>query len=310
MAWADVLPGKLIMADPLVTVAMSVHNAASTLEPALRSILWQTFSDWELIVVDDGSTDETGLILSRFSDARIRVMHGAGGQQGLALRLNQCIELARGKYIARMDADDVAYPERLERQVRYLEAHPDIDLLGHGAVLFKEDGQALGVYPPASEHDDICRRPWWGFPLAHPTWMGKRSWFTRYRYRDELTKGQDQDLLLRSYRASRFAALPDILLGYRMEKISAGKSGQGRFNYCRQLVAQIGDVPSVLTAVRGVLIHSLALGRDILLDVTGSMSLRSRQSFQAANDEVRMHWHRVWSRATSADTFTGESSPL
>ena len=298
------------MADPLVTVAMSVHNAASTLESALRSILWQTFSDWELIIVDDGSTDETGLILSRFNDARIHVVHGAGGQQGLATRLNQCIELARGKYIARMDADDVAYPERIERQVRYLEAHSDIDLLGHGAVLFKEDGQALGVYPTASEHEDICRRPWWGFPLAHPTWMGKRSWFARHRYRDKLTKGQDQDLLLRSYRASRFAALPDILLGYRMEGISAGKSGRGRLNYCRQLVEQVSDVPSALTAVRGALIHSLALGRDVLLDVTGSMSQRSRQSFRAANDEVRMHWQRVWSRATSEDTLAGESPSL
>ncbi len=297
------------MTDPLVTVAMSARNAASTLEPALRSILWQTFSDWELIVVDDGSTDQTGLILSRFSDARIRVMHGAGGQQGLATRLNQCIELARGKYIARMDADDVAYPERLERQVRYLEAHPDIDLLGHGAVLFKEDGQALGVYPIASEHDDICRRPWWGFPLAHPTWMGKRSWFTRHRYREALTKGQDQDLLLRSYRASRFAALPDILLGYRVEGISVGKSGRGRLNYCRQLMEQVCDVSSALTAARGVLIHSLALGRDVLLAVTGSMSQRSRQSFQRVSDEVRMHWQRVWRRATSANTFASEFPP-
>lgn len=298
------------MPAPIVTVVMSVHNAASTLEPALRSILWQTFSDWELIVVDDGSTDQTGLILSRFNDARIHVVHGAGGQRGLATRLNQCIELARGKYIARMDADDVAYPERLERQVRYLEAHPDIDLLGHGAVLFKGDGQAFGVHLTAYEHKDICRRPWWGFPLAHPTWLGKRSWFARHRYRDELTKGQDQDLLLRSYRASRFAALPDILLGYRVERISARKSGRGRLNYCRQLVEQACDVPSALTVVRGVLIHSLALGRDVILDITGSMSQRSRQSFLAANDEVRMHWQRVWRRATSEDTFTGESSSL
>lgn len=294
------------MADPIVTVAMSVHNAASTIESALWSILWQTFSDWELIVVDDGSTDQTGRILSRFSDVRIHVVQGRGGQQGLAARLNQCIELARGKYVARMDADDVAYPERLERQVRYLEAHPDVDLLGHGAVLFKEDGQVLGVYPTASAHEEICRRPWWGFPLAHPTWMGKRSWFVRHRYRDELTKGQDQDLLLRSYRTSRFAALSDILLGYRMEGISARKSGRGRMNYCRQLVAQVCDVPSALTAARGVLIHSLALGRDVLLDVTGSMSQRSRRSFQAANDEVHMHWQRVWGRVTSEGTFVGE----
>ena len=294
------------MPDPLVTVAMSLHNAASTLEPAIRSILWQTFTDWELIVVNDGSTDETDLILSRFNDTRIHVVHGAGGQQGLATRLNQCIELARGKYIARMDADDVAYPERFERQVRYLEAHPDIDLLGHGAILFKEDGLVIGVYPAASEHGDICRRPWWGFPLAHPTWMGKRSWFARYRYRAPLSKGQDQVLLLRSYRGSRFAALPDILLGYRMEGISVRKSSRGRMNYCRQLVAQVCDVVSALTAVRGLLTHVSALVRDVILDLTGSMSKRSRQSFQAANNEVRAHWQRVWIRAMSKGTVTVE----
>lgn len=294
------------MVDPLVTVAMSVHNAASTLELALKSILWQTFSDWELIIVDDGSTDETGLIISQFNDARIHVVHGTGLQQGLATRLNQCIELARGKYIARMDADDVAYPERLERQVRYLEAHLDIDLLGHGAILFKDDGLVIGVYPSVSEHKEICRQPWWGFPLAHPTWMGKRSWFARYRYRATLTKGQDQVLLLRSYRSSRFAALPDILLGYRIEGISIRKSGRGRMNYCRQLLAQTCDAVSALTAVRGLLIHGSALGRDVLLELTGILSQRSRQSFQAANEEVRAHWQWVWSRVTSKDTVAVE----
>ena len=119
------------MSDPMVTVAMSVHNAAPTLESALQSILWQTFQDWELIVVDDGSTDQTPRILSRFTDRRVRLVQGEEGQKGLAFRLNQCVQLARGKYIARMDADDISYPERLERQVQYLETHPDIDLLGH-----------------------------------------------------------------------------------------------------------------------------------------------------------------------------------
>lgn len=295
------------MADPLVTVAMSVHNGASTLEYALRSILWQTFSDWELLIVDDACTDETGLILSRFNDARIHVVHGAGGRQGLAVRLNQCVQLARGKYIARMDADDVAYPERFERQVQYLEAHPDIHLLGHGAVLFKQDGQAIGLYPSASKHEDICRRPWWGFPLAHPTWMGKRSWFARYPYKATLTKGQDQVLLLRTYRSSRFAALPDILLGYRMEKVSFKKSGRGRINYCRQLVCEIDDVASLLRAVRGLLTHGLGLGRDAILDLTGNISQWSRQSFQSVSDEQLIDWQRVWSRVTSKDMVAVES---
>jgi glycosyltransferase involved in cell wall biosynthesis len=282
---------------------MSVHNAASTLESALQSILWQTFPDWELLVVDDGSTDQTSHILGRFRDPRVRVVRGQEGQKGLAIRLNQCVQQARGKYIARMDADDISYPERFERQVQYLETHPDIDLLGHGAVLFKGDGYVLGVYPTACEHDEICRRPWWGFPLAHPTWMGKRSWFTHHPYTDKLTKGQDQELLLRSYRSSHFAALSEVLIGYRMEGISVKKSGRGRMNYCHQLLKQIGDVPSALTAVGGVLVHSLAFGRDILLDVSGSLNQRSRRSFQVADDRVLNRWQSVWSRITSEPTF-------
>ena len=115
--------------------------------------------------------------------------------------------------------------------------------------MFKGDGLVLGVYPTACEHDEICRRPWWGFPLAHPTWMGKRSWFIRHPYTDNLTKEQDQELLLRCYHTSRFAALPEILLGYRMEGISVKKSGRGRMNYCHQLLRQIGDIPSALTAL-------------------------------------------------------------
>lgn len=288
------------MPAPLITVAMSVHNGEKTVRAAIRSVLWQTCTDWELVLVNDASTDSTLRILRQFQDPRIRVLDEPQ-QKGLAVRLNHCVTLARGRYVARMDADDIAYPERFERQVEYLKAHPDIDLLGHGAVLFTGEGQIVGVYPSARTHAEICRRPWWGFPLAHPTWMGKQSWFAQNRYDDGLTKGQDQDLLLRSYRKSRFAALPDLLLGYRMEVISVRKTWPGRLSYCRQLVRQAHDISSVATAVRGVLIHGLALGRDVLLEATGSLSHRSRQSFEVAGDRAQSDWREVWRRVTSED---------
>jgi glycosyltransferase involved in cell wall biosynthesis len=283
---------------------MSVHNDEKTLGAAIHSILWQTCIDWELLLVNDASTDATASIIEQFRDPRIRVLHESQ-QKGLAVRLNDCVTQARGKYIVRMDADDIAYPERFQRQVQYLETHPDIDLLGHGAVLFTGEGQVIGVYPSACTHDEICRRPWWGFPLAHPTWMGKRTWFARHRYDGVLTKGQDQDLLLRSYRASQFAALSDLLLGYRMEGISARKSWLGRLSYCRQLVRQVRDAPSAITATRGILTHGLALSRDVLLEATGSLSQRSRQSFQAANDQVQNEWREVWRRVTSEELVVG-----
>ncbi len=283
---------------------MSVHSDEKTLGAAIHSILWQTCSDWELLLVNDASAAATVHVIEQFRDPRIRVIHERH-QKGLAVRLNDCVAHARGKYIARMDADDIAYPERFQRQVRFLEAHPDIDLLGHGAVLFTGEGEVLGLYPLACTHEEICRRPWWGFPLAHPTWMGKRSWFAQHRYNDALTKGQDQDLLLRSYRTSRFEALPDLLLGYRMEGISARKSALGRLNYWCQLARQVRDVPSAVAAMRGSLIHGLAFGRDVLLEATGSLSRRSRQSFQAANAEALNQWRDVWRRLTSEERTIG-----
>lgn len=283
------------MSCPLVSVAMSVHNGAATIDAAVRSIFWQTFPDWELILVDDASTDSTPAALRRFNDRRIRLIHGSK-QLGLGARLNQCVDVARGTYIARMDADDIAYPDRFQRQVTYLQSHPDVDLVGHGAVLFKGEGEVIGLYPMAERHEDICRRPWWGFPLAHPTWMGRRSWFLKDRYDERLTKGQDQELLLRTWRQSRFGSLPECLLGYRVERISMGKSARGRLAYCRQLLAQVGDASSLACALRGIGVHSVALARDLVLDMAGVMGEGARQSYLSPDKSAREQWRAVWNR--------------
>ncbi len=287
------------MEQPLVTVAMSVHNASATVGLALRSVLAQTYQNWELLVADDGSTDGTREVLSQIQDPRIRLIQEPSGNMGLPFRLNQCMRLAKGYYVARMDADDVAYPQRLERQVQFLERHRDIDLLGTGAVVFKGEGEIVGCYPTACSHEAICRRPWWGFPLAHPTWMGKRTWFMAHPYAEKDIRCEDQALLLRSFSHSRFAALEEVLLGYRMEKVSAIKLGKGRVNYCRRLLRQVNDLPSAMTFMHGLLVHSLAFGRDVLLDLAGTLNRWSRRSFQVANDRVRSEWQSVWMRIKS-----------
>jgi glycosyltransferase involved in cell wall biosynthesis len=284
--------------EPLVSVVMSVHDGAGTVAAAIRSILWQTFPDWELILVNDASTDDTGGICRGFHDSRIQVIEETA-QRGLAVRLNQAVNSARGKYIARMDADDIAYPERFARQVNYLESHPIVDLVGHGAVLFKQKGEVIGLYPRAIHHEDICRRPWWGFPLAHPTWMGKRSWFMNERYDERLMKGQDQELLLRTYRKSQFASLPECLLGYRIESISVQKSAKGRVAYCRRLLADIDDLSSLVHAVQGIGIHGIALARDFVFDLAGTVGEKSRRSYLSADQSVRAEWDVIWRRSIS-----------
>jgi len=171
-----------------------------------------TYNNWELFLIDDGSTDQTLQLARHFEEPRIHTLSD-GARRGLAARLNQAIELSRGVYFARMDGDDVAYPKRLERQINYLEAHSEIDLVGTAMMVFAENGEILGKRAGPQTHADICRRPTGAFRMFHPTYMGRLAWFRHYRYDVRLTVSQDQDLLLRAYRTSQFANIPEILLG-------------------------------------------------------------------------------------------------
>src|SRR4051812_22555449 len=110
---------------PLVSVVLPVRDGASTIAYAIESILRQTLAEWELLLIDDGSQDATFAIAESYKDARIRLLKD-GQRLGIATRLNQGIDLARGRYLARMDADDIAYPERLAIQVAYLDSNPRV----------------------------------------------------------------------------------------------------------------------------------------------------------------------------------------
>ena len=208
--------------QPVVSIAMPVRNCERTLKLAVGSILAQTYPSWELLLIDDGSSDGTAEIARSFQDSRI-IVYSDGMARGLVARLNQAIALSRAKYFARMDGDDVAYPERLERQLAYLESHPDVDLIGAAILVFGQDGTPLGKRVVRPDHEAICSTPASGFGLAHPTYVGRLEWFRRHGYREQALRCEDQDLLLRTYRCSRFANVPEILLGYREETIALRK---------------------------------------------------------------------------------------
>ena len=168
------------MTAPVLSVIMSVRDAQATLPHALASLYVQTLADWELVVANDGSTDGTAAILAYAAahDPRVRILEDCH-PKGLAVRLNELVAAARAPLIARMDGDDVSYPARFERQVTFLEDHPDIDLLGATMVVFDDAGRCLRQRRAPVEHADICRRPTRGFPLFHPTWLGRAAWFRR-----------------------------------------------------------------------------------------------------------------------------------
>lgn len=255
---------------PLISVLLPARNAAQTLRPAIRSVLRQTLANFELIILDDTSTDGSPDIARDFRDERVLVLP-AEGAPGLVARLNQGIEAARGTFIARMDADDVCFPERFEKQAAALRANSSIDLIGSRVMCFIDGGDAFGLLPFRGSHREICARPWQGFYLPHPTWMGRAEWFRRHKYRvPEVVRAEDQELLLRAMPVSRYAALPDVLLGYRCRPLSMAPLWTARHNL---VSAQLK-----IFASRGQFVYSCAalaicLGR-ILSDLTRQVGRR------------------------------------
>jgi len=258
------IPGHPSDAPPLLTVGMSVYNAGDFLREAVLSVVRQTFCDWELLLLDDGSTDGAVEGIADIADPRIRVIRD-GENHGLAARLNQAVSLARGKYFARMDQDDICHPERFERQLAYLAAHPETDLLGTKCVTIDEAGEISGSLPFAADHEDLCRRPWTGFYIPHPTWMGPVAWFKKHGY---ASPGpyfcEDQELLLRSHKDSRFHVLSEPLLAYRMPgRWRWGKRLRTRTTLLRIQVAHFAARGELLFALLAVLATVTRIFRDL-----------------------------------------------
>jgi glycosyltransferase involved in cell wall biosynthesis len=282
---------QLMTDSPLVSVALPLFNGADTIALAIRSVLSQTYPNIELLIVDDGSTD-TGLhIAAKFDDRRIKII-ADGKHLGISTRLNQAIDKACGKYLARMDCDDIAFVQRFERQVNFLESHPDIDLLGTAVLVFRGDGEILGKIPPRLTHAEICARPWAGFYLPHPSWMGKLEWFRRYRYNCEANGAEDQHLLFRTYRTSRFACLPDTLLGYREDRRTLRKMFQRRFVFMRSMFHTASEMRNYELAAKLVAIQIAKASADALNLVFGMKSMRN--PLIEVDEDTQQEWGRMW----------------
>lgn len=278
---------------PLVSIGMPVRNCQATLRMAVHSILAQTYPYWELLLIDDGSLDNTLRIAQSFADPRIKV-HSDGKNRGLPARLSQAIAMSQGEYFARMDGDDVAYPRRLERQVSFLEQHPDVDLVGAWVIVFGRAGIPLGKRAGPDTHTAICARAWAGFPIVHPTYVGRLRWFRKYRYNEALLKSQDQELLLRSYRFSRFANVPEILLGYHEESVHLKKILTGRWFFAQVLAREFWRQKQPGLAVRAVLEQALKALLDCIAVGSGLNYRLLRHRAQPITEAERREWERVW----------------
>jgi len=280
---------------PIVTVGMAVYNCEATLAAALESIRMQTFRDWELLVIDDGSTDATVAVAVATSsdDTRIRVI-ADGRRRRLAARLNECLDLGRGRLFARMDGDDVSYPERLERQVRFLQENPTVDLVGTNMLIFSGPGQVVGARRFPTEHAQIRARPGCGFPIAHPTYMGQMAWFRRHRYNERVLRAQDSELLLRSFAHSTFGNLPEILLGYREDSISLRKLVVAKRWRIESLARHYMRHGRIDRALWSCLMQAVGIGVTCIAIGTGLGYRMLRHRAAPVSEAERGRWTAVW----------------
>jgi len=232
-------------AAPMVSVVMPVHNGRKYLGSAIESILAQTWRDFEMISVDDGSTDGSASILKDYQQQDGRVVIITHPQNlGIVSALNHGLKAARGKYIARMDADDISLPERFEQQVEFLESHPQVGVVGTEAIFI--DDQDRKITRMSHPHDDLSIR--WTSLLAnvffHPTVMIRRAVLVEYdlEYRaDFQSLGQDYELWLRLLEHCQAANLKQPLLYYRVhpESISSQQKQEQRERHARLSLAAI-----------------------------------------------------------------------
>lgn len=205
-------------AAPMVSVLMPVYNAERYVAEAVESILAQTLVEFEFLIVDDGSTDRSGAILASYAAREPRIQLTRRPNSGYLAALNEGLAQARGEFVARMDADDIALPERFQRQVAYLRAHPECLALGCALVNIDEDGDVLCEERLPLDHDEIDRRLLLGLAgLSHPAAIIRRAALIELGgYRPRFYGVEDKDLWLRLAERGKLANLPDVLMKYRV----------------------------------------------------------------------------------------------
>lgn len=266
------------MASPLISVVMAVHNGEQFIGEAIDSILAQTFKDFEFIIIDDGSTDSTSSLLAKYEkhDSRIRIKR-FDKNFGLTICLNTGLQLAQGKYIARMDADDISIPHRLEEQAKYLDEHPEIVVLGTAFTLVDESGNHLKDYI----FSDIPEVLKWNLlflnPISHPSAMMRSSTIRDLdAYNPELIRAQDYDLWWRVSLIGKLGNLKEIHLLLRQhEKRVTNKYQDQQLDSARGIRKKYlniifgRDVPDiVIDNIKGkrATAQSAAMASGIILD--------------------------------------------
>jgi glycosyltransferase involved in cell wall biosynthesis len=224
---------------PKVSVVMAVYNNRRYVPEAVESILNQTFKDFEFIIIDDGSTDGSGEWLEHRAKTDVRIRLVRQENRGLTKSLNIGCSLVRGDFIARMDADDVSYPNRFSIQIEVLKSCSDVVALGSQIRYIDAGGVPLFIRRLPLEHEEIeqCHLAKWGGFINHSSVMMRRNALEAVGgYDEKFPKAQDYDLWFRLGRVGRLANLPEVLLDYRHHRAAASSAARIKQSHAVQII--------------------------------------------------------------------------
>lgn len=250
------------MNTPLVTIAIPIYNAEKYLRDAIQSCINQTYQNWELLLMCDGSTDKSSSIAFEMAnnDCRIKVVDDSTNK-GMIYRLNQSIQMAKGKYYARMDADDIMSINRIEKEVEYLENHKDVDVVGSSMMII--DGENNIVDDCLKKNDEI---------FVHPSVMGKIEWFLKNNYDETSLRAEDFDLWNRTASFSTFRNIEVPLIFYRAFGMPTTKKMLTSYHIKRKLYFRYRSYnKSIFWAIKG---FTAELLKSIILILLSSIGLQ------------------------------------
>ncbi len=292
---------------PRIAVVLPVFNGERYITEAVESVLRQTFTDYELIVVNDGSTDRTAELLARFSDPRMRVV-SFPDNRGLVSALNTGIAESRAELIARMDADDICLPQRFQMQVKFLDEHPEVGICGTWTRGFGTENSRM---EPPADPAGVAARIFFGWTIDHPSVMMRRSVLDRHglRYRDEFRHVEDFDLFTRAAEITQVANVAVCLLLTRAhaEEISVVHRQEQVSTERRIMVRQLATlIPNATEADKELHLKIAygSLGRSRfhqaerwLLRLQQANCERQRYNQQAFDNELRWRWFLLHANA-------------
>lgn len=217
--------GKIVVNENiLISVVMSVFNAQSYIQEAIESILTQTYENFELIIINDGSTDKSLELIESYKKNDNRIIIVSRENEGLIASLNLGCKLAQGKYIARMDADDVSSPDRFEQQVRFLEMNSEIGVCGSWCEVFGNHSLSHRWKMPQCD-EELRVRLLFSVPFAHPSIMMRKELLEQYGlfYKSKYKNAEDYKFWLDLSQYTKFANIPKVLLRYRYLESSVSR---------------------------------------------------------------------------------------